>query len=92
MTNPEIAVVTVGEGNRYRQPSEDVVTRYEKKGAQVYRTDRHGAIVVTVEKGRLIVQSWTSLTLQRIALDDPSSWGTRERDNWKRVWERIWLK
>src|SRR3990172_7240049 len=26
MTNPEIAVVTVGEGNRYRQPSEDILT------------------------------------------------------------------
>ena len=93
MTHPEIAVVTVGEGNRYRQPSEDVIARYEKNGAQVYRTDKHGAIIVTMDKGRLIVQPWTSLTLQRIALDDRvSSWVGHERENWKRAWERIWLK
>ena len=58
----------------------------------MYRTDRHGAIVVTMEKDELSVQPWASLTLQRIALDDRASWGTRERANWKRVWERIWLK
>jgi competence protein ComEC len=92
MTNPEIAVVTVGEGNRYRQPSEDVIARYERSGAQVYRTDKHGAIVVTVEKDELIVQPWASLTLQRIALDDRVSWAGQERENWKRAWERIWLK
>ena len=92
LTNPEIAVVTVGQGNRYRQPSEDVVARYERSGAQLYPTDRHGAIVVTVEKDELSVQPWTSLLLQRIALDDRASWGTRERENWKRAWERIWLK
>jgi len=82
----------VGEGNRYRQPSEDVVARYERSGAQVYRTDKHSAIVVTMEKGRLIVQPWTSLVLQRIALDDRASWAGQERENWKRAWERIWLK
>jgi competence protein ComEC len=90
LAGPAIAVVTVGKGNRYRQPSEDVIARYEKKGAQVYRTDKHGAIVVTVEKGRLIVQSWASLTLQRIALDDRvSSWVGGERENWKRLWKRL---
>ncbi len=92
MTAPEIAVVTVGKGNRYRQPSEEVIARYEKNGAKVYRTDTHGAIVVAIEKRGLIVQPWTSLVLQRIALDDRASWGTRERENWTRAWERIWLR
>lgn len=92
MTRPAIAVITVGRGNPYRQPSEDVIARYETHGAHVYRTDKHGAIVVAMEKRGLIVQPWTSLFLQRIALDDRASWGWRERKNWKRAWERLWLK
>ena len=89
MTRPEIAVVTVGKGNRYRQPSEDVIARFEKNGTQAYRTDTHGAVVVTMEKGRLIVQPWAEMVMKRITLDDPSSWARQEWENWKRVWERI---
>jgi competence protein ComEC len=90
MADPAIAVVTVGRGNPYRQPSDDVIARYEKHGAHVYRTDRDGALVATVEKDKLIVQPWASLTLQRIVLDDRlSSWVGRERENWKKLGIRL---
>lgn len=44
---PEVAVISVGENNTYRHPHPDAVERLEGIGAVVYRTDRHGNVVVT---------------------------------------------
>jgi competence protein ComEC len=41
---PRWAVATVGYRNRYRHPREEVIARYETVGAQVWRTDRDGAM------------------------------------------------
>ena len=43
---PEVALVSVGYGNRFRHPHADVVERYRKSGVQVLRTDRDGALSV----------------------------------------------
>lgn len=42
---PEYAVISVGEGNKYGHPSEEVLSRFRDAGAQVYRTDIQGHIV-----------------------------------------------
>jgi beta-lactamase superfamily II metal-dependent hydrolase len=89
MARPAIAVVTVGMGNPYRQPSEDVIARYKKHGARVYRTDRDGAIIVTGEKDKLKVQPWAEMVMKRITIGDPSSWAAHERENWKRLWKGL---
>lgn len=42
---PEYAVISVGEGNKYGHPSDEVLSRFRDAGAQVYRTDMQGHIV-----------------------------------------------
>lgn len=43
---PEIAIITVGEGNSYGLPKDNIVERYEKLGTKIYRTDTDGTIQV----------------------------------------------
>ena len=47
--NPETAVVMVGEDNRYGHPEGEVLRALENKGADVYRTDLHGDIVIKTD-------------------------------------------
>jgi competence protein ComEC len=88
-TKPAIAVVTVGRGNRYHHPSEDIIARYENAGARVYRTDTGGAVMVNVEREKLEAVQWRELILRRINLDDRVSWGEGERRNWNRLKVRV---
>nr|WP_251009396.1 DNA internalization-related competence protein ComEC/Rec2 [Bacillus sp. ISL-39] len=44
-TNPDIAVISVGEKNRYGHPGEEVIKRLEERGIQIFRTDKDGAII-----------------------------------------------
>ena len=41
---PEIALISLGEGNRYGHPGEETLRRIEATGAEIYRTDLHGTI------------------------------------------------
>lgn len=41
---PEIAVISVGEKNKYGHPHQEVLTRLQQKGAQIMRTDIEGTI------------------------------------------------
>lgn len=45
MVKPEVAVISVGENNRYGHPTEETLTRLERVGAEVKRTDQEGVIV-----------------------------------------------
>ncbi len=47
---PKIALIPVGDGNRFGHPDEAVTSRLEASGAEVYRTDRDGDV-------RLIIRS-----------------------------------
>ncbi|GAI50050.1 unnamed protein product, partial [marine sediment metagenome] len=51
--SPEIVVISVGEGNRYGFPGQEILRRYKKIGAKVFRTDVHGAVEVSSD-GRTI--------------------------------------
>jgi len=46
---PRVAVVSVGEHNKFRHPAPAVVERYEKQGVQVLRTDQRGAVVLCTD-------------------------------------------
>jgi competence protein ComEC len=54
---PEIAVLSVGKGNRYGLPHEDVLARYEAAGVRLFRTDRDGAVEVTSDGRSLSVRT-----------------------------------
>ena len=52
---PSIAVISVGEGNDYGHPSADVLSRLEALGAELYRTDTQGEIIVRSDGQTLTV-------------------------------------
>lgn len=41
---PEIAIISVGEGNSYGLPKDKILERLEKLGSTIYRTDKYGTI------------------------------------------------
>lgn len=43
---PEIAIVSVGEGNSYGLPKDKILNRFEKIGSTIYRTDKDGTIQI----------------------------------------------
>jgi competence protein ComEC len=43
---PRIVVVTVGRGNLYGVPNQEILDRYENAGARVLRTDEEGAVEI----------------------------------------------
>ena len=53
------AIVSCGKNNIFRHPHPEVVSRYERSGYQVYRTDRDGALSFYIsEDSKLRVSSW----------------------------------
>lgn len=49
VTMPSVAIISVGEGNGYDHPSQEVVEQLTNHGASVYRTDRDGTITVVTD-------------------------------------------
>jgi competence protein ComEC len=47
---PKIAVISVGEHNRYHHPSPSVLERLQKRNTLILRTDQHGAVRYTYVK------------------------------------------
>jgi competence protein ComEC len=88
-TKPAVAVMTVGRGNPYHHPSDEVLERYEKIGALICRTDSDGAVTIAVDKGKLAIQRWNDLILRRIALADRATWGEQEQVNGGRLRIRV---
>lgn len=52
---PQIALISVGQGNSYKHPDKDVLKRLEGFGAKIHRTDREGTITVTISGGGISV-------------------------------------
>ena len=47
---PEAAIISVGD-NSYGHPTQEAMDRLSQAGAEIYRTDRQGNILVTVHGG-----------------------------------------
>jgi competence protein ComEC len=57
--DPELAVISVGRGNRFGHPDAEVVKRLTEQvgGAGIYRTDRNGTIELISDGRRLWVKT-----------------------------------
>lgn len=52
------AVIPVGYRNRFGHPKDEVVARYEAMGAQLWRTDRDGAVRIALAGNGVAVSGW----------------------------------
>jgi competence protein ComEC len=43
---PELAVISVGKNNSYGHPTQETLERLAKAGAEIYRTDLQGTVVI----------------------------------------------
>lgn len=50
LINPSIALIGVGQNNKFGHPNEDVIKRLKEKNIQIYRTDEMGEISVIINK------------------------------------------
>lgn len=53
----KVALISVGKGNSYGHPHEDVLERLEERGIKYYRTDQAGNIVVNWKNGEITVET-----------------------------------
>lgn len=90
LARPRIAVVTVGRGNQFHHPSDQVLSRYEQAGTRVFRTDTDGAVAIHSGTEGMDVLPWSALVLKRIDPAAETHWKELELNNWKRLWLRRW--
>jgi competence protein ComEC len=55
--HPELAVISVGAGNKYGHPSVDVLHALARVGAEVLRTDEAGTVVIRTDGMRLEIEA-----------------------------------
>lgn len=56
-TVPDISVISVGEGNSYGHPTPETLSRLEKCGTMIYRTDKSGEVILTYDDKRITVNT-----------------------------------
>jgi competence protein ComEC len=55
---PRVAVFSVGRANHFGHPAPDVVQRYRDEGAEIFRTDQDGAVMLESDGYSLVVRSF----------------------------------
>jgi competence protein ComEC len=56
--HPQAAVISVGEGNAYGQPAQNILERYAAAGVHLLRTDQDGAVTAVTDGRSLSVRSY----------------------------------
>ena len=60
--SPTVAVVSAGRANHFGHPVPEVLDRYRAAGAEVFRTDRDGAVTIETDGRSLAVTGYTGRT------------------------------
>ena len=60
---PAVAVVSAGRGNHFGHPVPEVLERYREVGAEIFRTDKDGAVTVDTDGMSMEVQAFTGRRL-----------------------------
>lgn len=56
---PEIALIGVGENNKFGHPNEEVIKRFENIGCKIFRTDQMGEIILNINgKGKIKIKKY----------------------------------
>jgi competence protein ComEC len=58
-TRPAIAVVSAGRRNPFGHPTALVLERYRAVGADIFRTDEEGEVIVDTDGEQLAIGTWT---------------------------------
>ncbi|MBR3002411.1 MAG: hypothetical protein IKF38_02450 [Clostridia bacterium] len=59
LVQPQIALIGVGQDNKFGHPNEEVVQRLENLGSKIYRTDQMGEITLNIDrKGKIKVKKF----------------------------------
>jgi competence protein ComEC len=59
---PRVAIVSVGRGNPFGHPVPAVLDRYRQVGAEVFRTDRDGAVMLETDGRSLALRTFNGRT------------------------------
>jgi len=57
LVNPKIGIIEVGETNPYNLPDKQVLKKYKELGTKIYRTDKHGAVIVSTNGEKIWVKT-----------------------------------
>lgn len=63
LIEPDVGLVSVGQGNDYGHPNAKTMNLLFGLGATILRTDTQGAIAIRVEHGRLVASTGGKLSL-----------------------------
>ena len=66
--HPSAVVFSSGRGNRYGHPAPAVVERYRRAGAQMFRTNEDGAVVLDTDGSTVEISTWSG---RRVTLRSP---------------------
>jgi competence protein ComEC len=68
---PRVAIVSVGRGNRFGHPAPVVLQRYVDVGAELFRTDRDGAVTIDTDGRSVEVRTFSGRSLHLTASGGP---------------------
>ena len=50
LSNRCVAVIGVGENNKFGHPNNEIISRLENSDAKIFRTDQMGEIIIKIDK------------------------------------------
>ncbi|MBI4839264.1 MAG: hypothetical protein HY806_09045 [Nitrospirae bacterium] len=66
VVGPQVMVASVGKNNPFNHPHPETIDRYSRAGAQIFRTDRDGAVIVTFKDKGFEVMTWRDSRLKEV--------------------------
>jgi competence protein ComEC len=60
---PQIAIASVGRANHFGHPVPEVLDRYRAAGAEIFRTDRDGAVTINPDGTSIDISTFTGRRL-----------------------------